>query len=92
MDAGENIITINESRVTPRNIITEYGRLTVEDIDKNEQNFIGQQMRQSQNSVQILNCLTNYMTETLHLNIVSESRKYMYDETPVGEIIFKLMM
>ena len=32
------------------------------------------------------------MTEAAHLKIVVESSKYMDDETPVGELLFKLMM
>ena len=32
------------------------------------------------------------MTEAAHLNIVAESDKYMEGDTPVGELLFKLMM
>ena len=32
------------------------------------------------------------MPESAHLKIVSESEKYMNDETPAGEFLFKLMM
>ena len=92
MEAGANIIMIQDSGGTPRNLITEYGRLTVEDIEANMQNFIGQQTRQAQNSVQLFQCLTNSMTEAAHLKIVVESSKYMDDDTPVGELLFKLMM
>ena len=62
MEAGSNIIVNNDSSGTPRNFITEYGRLTVEYIEANMQNFIGQQTFQAQNSVQIFQCLTNSMT------------------------------
>ena len=92
MEAGENITMINDSSGTPRNIIIEYGRLTVEYINENLQNFIGQQMRQSQNSVQVFHCLAKSMTEAAYLKIVEESSKYMYNETPVCELLFKLMM
>ena len=64
----------------------------MEDIEENMQNFIGHKIRQSQNSVQIFHCLTNSMTEASHLNIVVESINYMDDETPVSELILKLMM
>ena len=77
---------------TPRNLITEYGRLTVENIEVKIKKFIGQRYRQAQNSYQLLHCLTNPMTEAVHLNIVVEPDKYMYDGTPVGELILKLVM
>ena len=32
------------------------------------------------------------MIEDAHLNIVAESDKYMEGETPVGEILFKLII
>ena len=32
------------------------------------------------------------MTEAVHLNIVAESDKYMEVETPVGELMFKMMI
>ena len=75
-ETGANIITIPNSSGTPRNLITEYERLTVEYIEKNIQQFIGQQTRQAQNSVQLFHCLTKSMTEAVHLKIVTESDKY----------------
>ena len=62
----------------------------MENIEANIQHFIGQRSRQAQNSVQIFHCLKNSMTEATDLKIVAESDKYMYNETPVGELMFKL--
>ena len=92
METGANIIMIADSTGTPRNLVTEYGRLTVEDIETNIQQLIRQQTRQSQNSVQLFHCLTKSMTEAAHLKIVTESDKYMEGETPVGEQLFKLII
>ena len=77
---------------TPRNPITKYRRLTTENIASNIQNFIGQRYRQARKSVQIFHYLTNSMPEAADLNIVAESDKYMDDETPVAEFLFKLMI
>ena len=92
MEYGANIIIIPDSKGTPRKLIPEYGRLTMKNIEANIQNFIGQQSRQSKNSVQLFHCITNSMTEAAHLKILEESNKYMEDETPVGELLLKLMM
>ena len=64
----------------------------MEHIEADIQNFMGKQSRQSQNSIQLLHCLTNSTTEATHLKIVAESDKYIDSETPVGKILFKLMM
>ena len=77
METGANIIMIADSTGTLRNLITEYGRLTVDDIEANTKNFIGQQTRQAHNSIQLFHCQTNSMTEAAHLKIVAESDKYM---------------
>ena len=68
---------ISNSAGTPRNLITEYGRLNMKDIETDIQHFIRQQTRQAHNSVQIFQCLTNSMKESAHLKIVAESDKYM---------------
>ena len=49
-------------------------------------------MHQSQNSVQLFHCLANFIIEAAHLNIVVKWRKYMDGVTPVGELLFKLIM
>ena len=46
MEAGANIIMIQDSGGTPKKMIAEYGSLTVEDIEANMQNFIDQHTRQ----------------------------------------------
>ena len=83
---------IDDYTGTPRNIITKYGRLTLEDIETNIKQFIGKKTCQCQNFVQIFHCLNNSMTEAVQLKILAESDKYMEGETPVGELLFKLMM
>ena len=92
MEVGANVIMITGSEGTPRNVITEYVRLAMEKNEANIQNSIGQSCCQAQNSVQLFHCLTNSMTEAAHLKIVLESDKYIHNEKPVGELLFKLMM
>ena len=77
METGANIIMISDSTGTPRNLITEYDRLIVDDIEANTQNFLWKQICQSQNSLQLLHCLKNSMTEASHLNILADSDNYM---------------
>ena len=83
---------VANSTGTPRNLITEYERLAVEDIEDNIQPFIVQWTRQAYNSVQLFQCLTNSMIESVHLNILSDSDNYMKGGNPVGELLFKLII
>ena len=92
MEAEVNIIIISNYTATPRNIITEYGRLAMEDIEANIHKFIRQHSRQAHNYVQLFHCLTKSMTEAAHLKIVAESDKYMDIKTPVGRFLLKLII
>ena len=83
---------IADSTEITRNLITEYGRLTVDYIEGNIQNFTGQQTRQARKYVQLFHCMTNSMTEAAYLKIVADPDKYMKGETPVGELLLKLMI
>ena len=57
---------------TPRNLIPEYGRLTIENIEANMQNFIVYQISKAQKSVQLFHCLTNSIIEAAHMKVVEE--------------------
>ena len=83
---------INYANGNPRNIIYEYGRLTIEDIKNHAMTYIGQKTRKAQNYFQMYHCISNSITESAHLNIVAELYKYTLQGTHVGEILFKLLI
>ena len=64
----------------------------MEEIGKNIQNFIGQKIYQAQKSVQLFHYLTNSEKESSHVKVMAYSINYMDDDTPVVELLFKLMM
>ncbi len=47
---------------------------------------------QLQNSAQLCCCILNFLTEEGHTRIFTESWKFHIGETPVGGILFKLLM
>ena len=92
MDTGSNIVMIYDSNVNPRNIISEYGIITVQDIKNNGMSYIGQHNRQAQKSIQMYHCISNFSTKASHLNIVVETPKKTVQVTPVGELMFKFLI
>ena len=64
----------------------------MEEIGRNMQNFIGQKIYQAQKSVQLFHYLTNSEKESSHVKVMAYSINYMDDDTPVVELLFKLMM
>ena len=88
--AGEWVIPIYDRN--QGNLISEYGRLTVEKIKVRVQSFISQKSTQSQKSVQMYHCISKLLTKADHLNIVSGYQKYMMKGTPVDKLLLKLFM
>ena len=91
MDTSLNIVMIEDANNNHRNIIAEYGRLTVKDIKTHGMNYIFQHTSQVQSSIQMYHCIYNYITEASHLNILAEVYEYKAQEIPVGKLLFKLM-
>ena len=53
MEMGSNIVMIIDTDGNPRNLISEYERLTVEETSNHDMNYIGHKIRQSQNYIQV---------------------------------------
>ena len=50
MEMGSNTVMINNANVSLRNIIDNYGRLTVSDIKNHTMNYIGKHTKKEQQS------------------------------------------
>ena len=92
--AGANVIMINDSS-TPavaRNIITEYGLLTVNDITTYVTPWIGNDTRQAQNNFQMYTCIMASLTKDGRTKILAEQSKYHIGQRPCATLLFKLLM
>eukprot|EP00957_Ditylum_brightwellii_P014867 1121409-Ditylum_brightwellii.AAC.1 len=89
---GGNVTTIPDSNDMACNLITEYSRLSPEDIEAQVTLFVGRQTRQAQNLVRLYHCLKNSLTETAKLKILAETLEYIVNGHPSGELLLKLLI
>jgi hypothetical protein len=76
--AGEgNILNIPDSTTTNRDIIKEYGRLTIADITAHVTTYINGNSRRTQNSAQMLSCIKESLSDAGKL-IMSTSIELVY--------------
>ena len=100
-DAGQgNILTIPDANQHDRNLITEYGRLTMEEIEAYVRTYVLppqgqqgiQQNRRVQNDYQLFCCLSNSLTEAGQIKVLAERDRYTINGHQSGSLYFKLLM
>jgi hypothetical protein len=93
--AGDgNILSIPDSSTPPtnRDIIKEYGRLTVENIRTHVETYINANSLRTQNSAQMLSCIKESLSDAGKLKILSESDKWTVNGKESGVLLFKIIM
>ena len=83
---------IQDSDINQSNLISKYGRLTVDKIKFHNKTFISKQSKQDQKYVQMYHFISNLLTKAEQLNIIAESRRYTMQGIPVGDILFKMLI
>jgi len=86
-----NILTIPDSNGIQRNLITNYGQLTLQDVQNHVDSYIQLQTRKAQNAVQMFKCISSSLTEDARLKIVAETDVYTRNGAEAGPILFKLL-
>ena len=96
---GANVIDVPETDdpgAPTRNVITEYGQLSVERIRAYCTTYIHQNTRQAQNNIQMYHCISSSLTKEGRIKILAEQDKYHIGEgdnrKPCGPLLFKLLM
>ena len=74
------------------NLLTEYGRVSMEDLRNNAATYIDQDNRKAQNSYQMYLCITNSLTEAGRSKILTETSQFTVNQIPSGPLLFKLLM
>ena len=90
--ADGDIMNIPDSEGVNRNLITECGRLTEEDIRTHALGYVTDPSRRAQNNVQLCLCLSTSLTEEGHIKVMQETEKYQINQVPIGTLFFKLLM
>jgi hypothetical protein len=89
---GADILNIPDSNGNRRNVISEYGFLSAQNIRDHENTYHTRQTHQAQNGVQMGQCLLNSMTEACKLKIMKESDAYYIDGILSGPLLLKLIL
>lgn len=89
--AGD-ILNIPDASGTNRNLITEYGRLSMDKIKEHALTYINGETRRVQNSTQMLLCIKESLTEAGKLKILSESSQWKANDKESGPMLFKYIM
>ena len=92
MKSEQNIVMILNSDVNHSNLTSKYVRFTANNIISYTQRYVSKNTRQAQNSFLMYHFISNSLNEAVQLNIVVESHNYTLWGTPVGELIFKLLI
>ena len=89
--AGD-ILSIPDSNGTIHNLITNYGQLTLKNVQAHVDTYIQQQNCHAQNSIQMFKCISSSITEAAPLEIITETETYTRHGAEAGPILFKLLM
>jgi hypothetical protein len=89
---GADILNIPDSNGTRRNVISEYGLLSAQNIRDHASTYHTRQTHQAQNSVQMGQCLLNSMTKAGKLKITKESDAYYVDGILSGPLLLNLIL
>jgi hypothetical protein len=91
--SGEgNILTIKDSAENNRDLIKEYGRLSMNEIKTQVLTYIDGSNRRVQNSTQMLLCIKESLSDAGKLKIPSEADQWKANGVENGLMLFKYIM
>jgi hypothetical protein len=85
----ETIITVPDGNAVNRNLITNYGQLTLDNVTAHAINYVNQQNRDAQNSMLLYKYLLDSLTEEAKLIMVTMANQYHHNDLPVGALFLK---
>lgn len=72
-----DILTIPDPDGNNKYLVTNYGELTLQEVDAHAQTYASQQSRQAQNAVQMYHCIMKSLTPEGHQRIIAEREEYL---------------
>ena len=75
-----------------RNLIEDYGNISIDEIRTHCQGYVLNRTRQAQHQFQMYQCLMASLTDKGRLKIVSEADMYTVNNTKCGPLLFKFLM
>lgn len=94
MYGWDDVLNVPDSTpaATPRNILTNYVRITMEECRAHAEGYMLVRERAAQNSMMIYNCIDGSLSLEFKKSLVVESEKYMIDGYGEGLCFLKLIL
>jgi hypothetical protein len=88
----EGILQVPDSNGTPQNIITHYGKLSIDNCIDYATTYINTETRSSQDSIMLFQFLRNSLTDEARLLMMSDEDVYTIGGEADGIVFFKLIV
>jgi hypothetical protein len=91
---GFNFMVSNQAVPTPvdKNLLMQYGIITIENVRARAATYIGQQTRQAQSAVMVQNCIMASLGEEFTVKLVAKEDEYMVAGTTDGFCMLKVLI
>ena len=91
-DQAANIISIPIANNQTANLFSEYGKISVQELEAFVNTYLNADGRQAQNDSQLYHCIKNSLTTDAERKILSERDTYHINNVPSGSLLFKHLM
>ena len=91
-NSNADILMIPDSNGNIRNLIREFGRLTVEEVRTHCSTYIRTRTRLVQHDYQMYECLMNSLTESARAKITSRTDQYEIDGAKCGPLLYRYLL
>jgi hypothetical protein len=88
----DSILNIPDSSGTERNLATNYGQLTIENVKNHARSYVNTNTRAAQDSIMLYQFLTNSLTEEANTSVLSNSTMYTIDNLLSGACLLKILI
>jgi hypothetical protein len=90
----ERVVTVPDASAVPvnRNLLSNFGQVTVADCTRDARTYVGQQTRNAQNSMFLYQFLHDSLTDDAKAIMVSNVALYSINDVPAGAIFLKLLV
>ena len=83
---------INNPGVNLRNLLTEYGRISLEQVTAHANTYVAQQTRQAQNSYAMYLCVVNSLTPEAKAKVMLKENEYTLNGIRSGACLLKVVI
>jgi hypothetical protein len=87
-----DVLTIPDANGMPRDLLLQYGQLTIEDIRMHATTYVGQPVRMAQNSASLFQCISASITEDAKTRVMTSAESYYVAGQANGPLFLKVII